>query len=218
MTEAEWLATTNPYDLTHYKACRSERKRRLLSCALVRQVLHLLPEDGYRLAIETCERFADCLVEWKEMLAARKLLTKAWPTTQKEEAVNCAWQAVWKSLDKKAVMSVHAWQHAAFARASLTRPDWNLGYDEGKRAALLLIREIFGNPFRQITLDPAWRTQTATQLATAIYDDRAFDRLPILADALEEAGCTDADILSHLRGPGPHVRGCWVVDLLLGKE
>jgi hypothetical protein len=63
-----------------------------------------------------------------------------------------------------------------------------------------------------------WNESTVTELAQAIYTDRAFDRLPILADALEEAGCTDAAILEHCRGPGPHVRGCWVVDLLLGKE
>ena len=55
-------------------------------------------------------------------------------------------------------------------------------------------------------------------LAQAIYEERRFGDLPVLADALEEAGCTDADILSHCRGPGPHVRGCWVVDLLLGKQ
>ena len=63
----------------------------------------------------------------------------------------------------------------------------------------------------------AWRDGTILKLAQAIYDDRAFDRLPVLADALEEAGCHDADILAHCRAPGPHVRGCWVVDLLLGK-
>jgi hypothetical protein len=55
-------------------------------------------------------------------------------------------------------------------------------------------------------------------LAQAIYEDRAFDRLPVLADALEDAGCTNSDLLGHLRGPGPHARGCWVLDLLLGKE
>jgi hypothetical protein len=80
-----------------------------------------------------------------------------------------------------------------------------------------LLRCIFGNPFRSVTLDPSWLTCTVTSLAQAIYTDRAFDRLPILADALEDAGCTDADILAHCRGGGEHVRGCWVVDLLLGK-
>jgi hypothetical protein len=81
-----------------------------------------------------------------------------------------------------------------------------------------LLREIFGNPFRPVTFDSAWRTETAVALASGIYADRAFDRLPILADALEEAGCDNADVLAHCRGPGPHVRGCWVVDLVLGKS
>src|SRR5262249_52160199 len=80
-----------------------------------------------------------------------------------------------------------------------------------------ILLDLFGNPFRPVVLDPVWRTQTMTQIATTIYDERAFDHLPILADALEEAGCADAALLGHLRGPGPHVRGCWVVDQLLGK-
>jgi hypothetical protein len=85
-----------------------------------------------------------------------------------------------------------------------------------------LLRDIFGNPFRsrpainQSWL--AWGDGTVPKLARAIYDERRFEELPVLADALEEAGCTDSDILSHCRGPGPHVRGCWVIDLLLGKE
>jgi hypothetical protein len=84
-----------------------------------------------------------------------------------------------------------------------------------------LLRDIFGNPFRTVTLDPAWLAWnggTVRKLAQAVYDDRAFDRLPILADALEDAGCTDGEILAHCRSGGEHVRGCWVVDLLLGKE
>jgi hypothetical protein len=86
---------------------------------------------------------------------------------------------------------------------------------------LPILRDIFGNPFRPITINPAWLSWnegTIPKIAQAIYDERAFDRMPILADALEEAGCTNADILSHCRQPGEHVRGCWVVDLILGKE
>jgi hypothetical protein len=78
--------------------------------------------------------------------------------------------------------------------------------------------DIFGNPFRPITLDPAWQTANVRALAQAIYDDRAFERMPILGDALEDAGCTHADILTHCRQPGEHVRGCWVVDLVLAKQ
>ena len=81
-----------------------------------------------------------------------------------------------------------------------------------------IIRDLFGDPFRPVAFDLRWRTTDAIGLARAIYDDRAFDRLPILADALMDAGCDDEDILAHCRTDGPHVRGCWVVDLVLGKE
>lgn len=91
-----------------------------------------------------------------------------------------------------------------------------------------ILRCIFGNPFRRTPIEPTWLTWNGgaiLQLAQVILDERRLpegrlevDRLAILADALEEAGCTDAAILTHLRGPGPHVRGCWVLDLLLGKE
>jgi hypothetical protein len=80
-----------------------------------------------------------------------------------------------------------------------------------------LLRDIFGNPFRPVAFDPAWRTVTTVALANLIDQDRDFTPMPILADALQDAGCDDADILDHCRGPGPHVRGCWVVDLVLGK-
>lgn len=84
-----------------------------------------------------------------------------------------------------------------------------------------LLREIFGNPFRSVTVDERWLMwsgKTVVKLALAIYEERAFERLPILADALEEAGCIDADILNHCRQPEQHVLGCWAVDLLLGKK
>jgi hypothetical protein len=81
--------------------------------------------------------------------------------------------------------------------------------------------EIAGNAARSVTADPAWLTWnhgTVPAIARHVYDDRAFHDLPILADALEDAGCTNTDLLDHCRGPGPHVRGCWAVDLLLGKS
>jgi hypothetical protein len=87
-----------------------------------------------------------------------------------------------------------------------------------KRSQADLLRDIFGIPFQPVTLDPAWRKPTILALAQAIYEERSFDRLPVLADALEDAGCSDAAILDHCRQPRPHVRGCWVVDLILGKE
>jgi hypothetical protein len=84
-----------------------------------------------------------------------------------------------------------------------------------------LLYEHFGNPFTWPALDLAWRQwndRCVERIARVIYDERAFDRLPILADALEDAGCDNADILNHCRSGGEHVRGCWVVDLLLGKS
>ena len=80
-----------------------------------------------------------------------------------------------------------------------------------------MLRDIFGNPFRPVSINSTCLTSTVRGLAEGIYAERAFDRMPILADALEDAGCDNADILAHCRGDGPHVRGCWVVDLVLGK-
>jgi hypothetical protein len=80
-----------------------------------------------------------------------------------------------------------------------------------------VLRDLFADRFRPVVLRPGWLTPTVLALAAGVYDDHAFDRLPILADALEEAGCDNRDVLDHCRGPGPHARGCWVVDLVLGK-
>jgi hypothetical protein len=79
------------------------------------------------------------------------------------------------------------------------------------------VRELFGNPFRPVTFSPEWRTDTAVSLARQMYEARDFSAMPILADALQDAGCDNDDILDHCRGTDPHVRGCWVVDLVLGK-
>lgn len=80
-----------------------------------------------------------------------------------------------------------------------------------------LLREVFGDTLSGNSLKPAWLTSDVVGIARGCYEDRAFDRLPILADALEDAGCDDHAVLSHCRGSGAHVRGCWVVDLVLGQ-
>jgi hypothetical protein len=90
--------------------------------------------------------------------------------------------------------------------------------DVGRKHAPPLIREVFGNPFRPVAFDATWRSITAVALARQMYDSRDFSAMPILADSLQDAGCEDEQILAHCRGNGPHVRGCWVVDLVLGKE
>jgi hypothetical protein len=101
---------------------------------------------------------------------------------------------------------------------SQTRDEWQKIVKYDRRKLCVLFRDIILHPCRLTKVDPAWQTGTVTALAQAIYTDRAFDRMPILADGLEDAGCTDTAILKHCRGSGPHTRGCWVVDLLFGKE
>jgi hypothetical protein len=82
-----------------------------------------------------------------------------------------------------------------------------------------LVHEVFGNPFRPVSFSPEWRTSTAVAIAKSMYDSRDFAPMPLLADALQDAGCEHADILDHCReANGTHVRGCWVVDLVLGKS
>jgi hypothetical protein len=116
---------------------------------------------------------------------------------------------------------------AAHPRYGFALSPWNAasgsalgpsGYKGVKRAPVL-VRDIFGNPFRPTTFDPAWRTSDVTFLASGIYAQKAFDRMPILADALQDAGCDSADILNHCRDTSlAHVRGCWALDLAMGKE
>jgi hypothetical protein len=105
----------------------------------------------------------------------------------------------------------------AFDKENDDGPTWDDARTHEQGVQCELLRDIFGPPTRR-SLDPVLLTPTVVSLAQAIYRDRSFDRMPILADALEDAGCTNADILSHCRQPGEHCRGCWVVDLLLGKE
>src|SRR5262249_12458546 len=97
---------------------------------------------------------------------------------------------------------------------------WMLARDAEHRAQFNLLREILGNPFHPVKLPRSclsWNNSCVLQLATAIYDEAAFERLPILADALEEAGCTSDYLLQHCRRPGGHVKGCWALDLALGR-
>ena len=95
---------------------------------------------------------------------------------------------------------------------------WLATSKPARRKACQLIRDIFGNPFCPTVVNAAWLTSDVLALARQMYESRDFSAMPILADALQDAGCDSADILDHCRGPGPHVRGCWVVDSVLGKE
>jgi hypothetical protein len=196
MIEAEWLTCTDPTPMLEFLRGKiSERKVRLFSCACCRRIWHLLSELS-REVVMLAERYADGLVGDEERLAARKLPSETGADAASRAAV------------ARYAESMEATPLLASAEAGRA--------EEVEQARLL--RDIFGNPFRPITLDLSFLTPTVVQLAQAIYDNRAFNRLPELADTLHDAGCDNEEILNHCRGQGPHVRGCWVVDLILGKK
>jgi hypothetical protein len=208
MTVDEWDACDDPATLLEAVRERaSDRKLRLFACECCRQLWHLLPDDADRHAVDVAERVAEGVASNAERKAALRAAT------------GMAYFALMADIGQ-AVNGVRV--HAGLG---IVRPIASPGDVQTWQAApeLLytphreLLRDIFGNPFRPVAFDPAWRTSTAVALAKGIYADRAFDRLPILADALQDAGCENADVLDHCRGLGPHARGCWVVDLVLGK-
>ena len=231
MTESEWLERDEAGYLLnalleHFPERLSERKSRLFACACCRRIWRLLPLGLAQQAVEMAERYADGK-------ATRMRLNKA----------KTGFATVFENIPANDYVTFWATKAASptITVGLGTDPDWRYGMaweaswcaaaaahadskQKHRRRAnegpyqVALLHDIFGNPFRPVIVDPAWLTRQVVALAQEIYDNRSFDRLPNLADALEEAGCDNADILAHCRGPGPHVRGCWVVDLLLGKE
>jgi hypothetical protein len=113
---------------------------------------------------------------------------------------------------------VDALKSAAFAVRANQRQGAEPERIEDTCAQADLLREVFGNPFRPVTFSPEWRTDTALSMARQMYDSGGFSAMPILADALQDSGWHNEDILNHCRQPGTHVRGCWVVDLVLNKR
>jgi hypothetical protein len=214
----------------------SERKVRLFACACCRRISHFLTHERSREAVEVGERFADGNATLEDLASTHDAAYEIdrdgpWVSVPGESldtyevrmAHCCAAKAAVHAarpdgmdygFGKLPYDAVSAFLHAA-RPAALTSPRF---VNEHYREQTILLREIFGNPFRPVTISPHWLTPTVASIAQAIYTDRAFDRLPILADALEEAGCANADILTQCQGPWPHVRGCWVVDVILGKE
>jgi hypothetical protein len=213
MTEAEWLACTDPTPMWPLLSEKlTARKSRLFCVACCRRVWDVLQEmqgtleyDNLHDALETAEYYADGLLA---SLPEPVLVKTDKHGHRYSDGCLNAQEAVWWTCSRPDFMVRIAVGCCQLART---------GPDEAV-AQVVILRDIFGNPFHQVTLNLAWQTSNVVSLATAIYQDRAFDRMPILADALEEAGCTNADILQHCRQPGEHLRGCWVVDLLLGRE
>jgi hypothetical protein len=206
--------------LTFLRPNASERKLRLFACACCKSVVPLLECDACLRALEVAESHADGSVSVQAVAHAREHVHGEW--------VNSG--DAYRHLDAAASLVLSAIDHhpyqitweclAKMERevASENCPDEAAIFGALSRAQPRLLRCVIGNPFRPTTLDSSWLTSTVLTLAEGVYTERAFDRLPILADALQDAGCDDADVLGHCRGPGPHARGCWVVDLVLGRQ
>jgi hypothetical protein len=247
MTEEQWLNwSTYPGGVAEmFRGKVGARKVRLFAVACCRRIAHLLPDDQRcRRGIEVAERYADRLATREELFrghadaeaacpgrpgayrtcgraaageAARAVSTATHPTSRTYAAgvVGCAAGAArYASFPRKAPAS------AAY-RPPTREPGFVAGRAE-HAAQCHLLRDIYGNPFRPPPAIArallAWNGGTIPKLARGIYEERAFERLPVLADALEEAGCTSEDILAHCRGPGTHARGCWALDLLRGRQ
>lgn len=216
-------------DLSHYYFCLSERERderldrslRLFAVACLRGVQHLSTDDSCPRAVEVAERHAD-----KPNLRAlrsaghaaergyRRVSASGSVTDHSLRTMALLHAASQITSDKMWQGSIPAWFRVAGACSEVLR--WNTERNP-TGPCVRFFRDIFPNPFRPVAFDPAWRTATAAGLARTMYKSRDFGAMPILADVLEEAGCDSPDILTHCRGDGPHVRGCWVVDMVLGK-
>jgi hypothetical protein len=232
VTEAVWLACDDPVSmLTHLQSIdkANERKLRLFSVACCRRLIAKVPVRPRRQrAVEVAELYADGLASDSELSAvclyANNTAEHACRGVAESEPgiihADCtAGNAAWAMAEHLAVPPAH----------NGLSPIFNAKVRAEQSAQAVLLRDIFGNPFRPVTLDPAWLTSDVVALARGIYEERAFDRMPILADALQEAGCDSEEVgvvgLRLLRRLDPpyrraatHVRGCWVLDLVRGKE
>lgn len=221
MTESEWLAATDPEamasspilypfwgDAPCAKVARSTRKRELCSIFWLRSVWDFLVSEHSRKYVEVVERFVES-------------------EATEEEVDEACWMAKDAGEDSSVTTDLQIWAtEAAYDMGGLCESiRWlTLCADEsqqslcGGKMLADTLRDVFGNPFRPVTIESRWLTETVVGIASCIYTERAFERMPILADALQEAGCENEVVLNHCREPGEHVRGCWVVDLLLGKQ
>lgn len=214
--EAHWRSMYDPALLLREVGDEmTARKRRLFACACCRQMEEVWANAGYRNVIEVVEQFADGRVPAAEM---RSAFTGAQPIGSpwaREALLRLMGSA---EADTHTLPDVYfATEHAARAiRDAAGERDWAAA----RRGQVPLLCDLAGNQIYAPVIEPIWLRAnggTALKVARAIYEDNGFGDLPVLADALEEAGCTDLLLLAHCRGPTGHWRGCWVVDAILGK-
>ena len=232
MTEQEWLACTDPTPMLAFlRGKASDRKLRLFAVACCWQLGYLLRDKRSKKAIKASERYADGLFALARITTVRDGAGQAVAEWVDAEAV-----AVGRRFPEElAYAATQSAAHEAAAQASdiaarLSEAEAReIGYASRKQSQVRVLRDIFGNPFRPSPPLPpavlAWNDRTVPRIAEGIYDDRKMpegtlynDRLAILADALLDAGCEDEALIQHCRSAGPHVRGCWAIDLILGKS
>ncbi len=203
MTATDWQNAAEPHAMLEFLqsiGMSSDRKLRLFAVACSRRLWNSIDELG-RNAVGVAERFADGRAGPNELRVARLACQGA------------GGQAAWYAAATKPAIAARNAARSAQAGAATLRTE-----AEELLAQANFVGDIFGNPFLPLSVDQAWLTPDVVQLAHAIYADRTFDRMPALGDELEKADCTHFAILGHCRGPGPHVRGCWVVDILLSRD
>jgi hypothetical protein len=213
ITEADWLASTDPQRMLGYLRGRaSDRKLRLFTVACCRRIWHRLEDERSREAVLVAERFADGLATERERSSAADRALMAVDVNAPRNHPDAVWG-----------LAVEAERCAAYADPREVESQVRNGRScFSPKSSILnahcdLLRDIFGNQFHSRTIHPGWRSQRVLELARVIYTERSFDKMPLLCDALEQAGCSDPATLAHCREPRLHVRGCWVVDVLLGK-
>jgi hypothetical protein len=220
MTEQEWLTCTDPQPMFLFLQNRtSYRKFRLFAVACCRRIWPLVTQERSRLAVDVAERYADDLAHPDEL---EDVFQDASEETEGLDNATeaAAYAATWDDVQAAEQAAVYAAYAADEASPDPTPPQarWGTAGTAERAAQAELLRCVFGNPFHPPAWNPSLVTPAVTGLAETVYRERTLDLLPVLADALEEAGCDNAEILRHCRGKTCHARGCWVVDLLLAKN
>jgi hypothetical protein len=225
MTEDQWAACKNPAQMVDFLSGKiSDRKLRLLAVAFCRRFIPRMTEFGDVVrAIEVAEGFADGLATEAELNSLRAII----PRRNEEGAAMtaCSPDARWAArtaASRSADVALHqAWVNETPRQRKRRSQEGRHARRAEVLAQVSLVHDIVGDPFHLCVIDPvwlAWHEGTIPRIAQRIYDERRFEDMPILADALEDAGCCDEVILTHCRGENSHVRGCWVLDLLLSLK